>query len=82
MFEMSTIHANTVHMHSNDYAIAQSLPWCGPAASILAQQMFFQLIHIMDPRTVDGPLLNDTPYASCSPPYSNLANWVANKMEG
>jgi len=33
MLKMSTVHANT--MHSNDYAIAQSLPWwwCGSAAS-------------------------------------------------
>jgi len=59
MFKMSTIHE---HMHSNDYTTAQSLLrwwWCGPAASTRLED-FFQLLHVMDLRTVDH-LLKDTP---------------------
>jgi len=60
----SIVHHSRELIHSNDYTTAQSLPrWrCGPAAFILAQQTFFQLLHIMDLRTVD-PLLKDTPDA-------------------
>jgi len=61
MFEMSTIHANTCIQTTTplcnrcrDDGVVQQPP--------LAQQTFFQLIYIMDPRTVD-PLLKDTPDA-------------------
>ena len=60
------VHHSREHMHSNDYTTAKSLPrwWCGPAAFIysLSRWTFFQLLHIMDPRTVD-PLVKDTPDA-------------------
>ena len=36
--------------------------WSSSLHSPLAQQTFFQLLYIMDPRTVD-PLLKDTPHA-------------------
>jgi len=58
MFKMSTIHANTciqtttpLRNRSRDDGVVQQPP--------LPQQMFFQHLHIMDPRTVD-PLLKDT----------------------
>jgi len=61
MFKMSTIHANTSILmttplcnHCNDDGVVQQPP--------LTQQTFFQLIHIMDPRTVDL-LLKNTPDA-------------------
>jgi len=69
----SKVHHSREHMHSNEYATAQ----CAIAAAItvcmvqkppLPQQtffqlsMFFQLLHIMDPRAVD-PLLKHTPDA-------------------
>ena len=59
MFKMSTIHANTsiqttmpLCKHCHDDGVVQQPP--------LPQQTFFQLLHIMDPRTVD-PVLKDTP---------------------
>jgi len=59
MFKMSTIHANTciqtttpLHNRCRDDGVVQQPP--------LAQQTFFQLLHIMDPQTVD-PLLKDIP---------------------
>jgi len=61
MFKMSTIHANTciqttmpLYNHCRDNGVNQQ-----PA---LPQQAFFQLLHIMDPQTVN-PLLKDTPDA-------------------
>jgi len=61
MFKMSTIHANTciqttmpLRNRCRDNGVVQHPP--------LPQQTFFQLLHIMDLRTVD-PLLNDTPDA-------------------
>jgi len=61
MFKMSTIHANTciqtttpLRNRCRDDGVVQQPP--------LSQQTFFQLLHIMDPRTVD-PLLKDTPDA-------------------
>jgi len=59
MFKMSTIHANT--------CIQTTTPLCNRCCCDddvvqqppLAKQTFFQLIHIMDLRTVD-PLLKDT----------------------
>jgi len=59
MFKMSTIHANTciqtttpLRSRCRNDVVVQQPP--------LAQQTFFQLLHIMDPRMVD-PLLKDTP---------------------
>ena len=59
--QMSAIHANTciqtttlLRNHCRDDDVVQQPP--------LAQQTFFQLLYIMDPRTVD-PLLKDTPHA-------------------
>jgi len=60
---VQNVHHSREHMPSNDYATVQPLPrwWCGPAASTpLAHQTFFQLLHILDLRTVD-PLLKYTP---------------------
>ena len=61
MFKMSTIHANTciqtttpLRNRCHDDGVVQQPP--------LAQQTFFQLLHIIDLRTVD-PLLKDTPDA-------------------
>ena len=62
MFKMSTIHANTCiqmttplrNRCSDDGVHVQQPPF--------PQQTFFQLLHIMDLRTVD-PLLKDTPDA-------------------
>ena len=63
MFKMSTIHANTCTQtttplrnccRERDDGVVQQPP--------IAQQTFFQLLHIMDLRTVD-PLLKDTPDA-------------------
>ena len=61
MFKMSTIHTNTctqtttpLRNRCRDDGIVQQPP--------LPQQTFFQLLHIMDPQTVD-PLLKDTPDA-------------------
>jgi len=61
MFKMSTIHTNTCIQTTTplcnrcrDDGVVQQPP--------LAQQTFFQLLHIMDLRTVD-PLLKDTPDA-------------------
>jgi len=58
MFKMSTIHANTciqtttpLRNRCRDDGVVQQPP--------LPQQTFFQLLHIMDTRTVD-PLLKDT----------------------
>ena len=72
--QMSTIHANTCIQtttplcnHCPDDGMVQQPP--------LAQQTFFQLLYIMDPRTVD-PLLKDIPWRCCSPPDSNLENFV------
>jgi len=47
----------------------------------LTQQTFFQLLHIVDLRTVD-PLLKDRHPRCCSPQDSNLANWMATSLEG
>ena len=59
MFKMSTIHTNTciqtttpLPNRCRDDGVVQQPP--------LAQQTFFQLLHIMDLRTVDL-LLKDTP---------------------
>jgi len=56
---MSTIHANTciqtttpLRNHCHDNGVVQQLP--------LAQQTFFQLLHVIDLRTVD-PLLKNAP---------------------
>ena len=61
MSKMSTIYANTciqttIPLRSccRDDGVVQQHP--------LPQQTFFQLLHIMDPRTID-PLVKDTPYA-------------------
>jgi len=61
MFKMSTTHANTCIQttmpmcnHCHDDGVVQQPP--------LAQQTFFQLLYVMDLRTVD-PLLKDTPDA-------------------
>jgi len=61
MLKMSTVHADTciqtttpLRNHCRDDGVVQQPP--------LAQQTFFQLLHIMDPRTVD-PILKDTPDA-------------------
>ena len=61
MLKMSTIYANTciqtttpLRSQCRDDGVVQHPP--------LHQQTFFQLLHIMDPRTVD-PHLNDTPDA-------------------
>jgi len=61
MFKMFTIHANTciqtttpLRNRFRDDGVVQQPP--------LHEQTFFQLLHIMDPRTVD-PLLKDTPHA-------------------
>jgi len=61
MFKMSTVHANTCiqtttpsRNRCRDDGVVQQPP--------LPQQTFFQLLHILDPRTVD-PLLKDTPDA-------------------
>jgi len=61
MFKMSTIHANPciqtttpLRNRYRDDGMVQQPP--------LAQQTFFQLLHIMDPRMV-SPLLKDTPDA-------------------
>ena len=58
--QMSAIHANTciqtttpLRNHCRDDGVVQQPP--------LAQQTFFQLLYIMDPRRVD-PLLKDTPH--------------------
>jgi len=79
MFKMSTIHVNTciqtttpLRNRCRDDGVVQQPP--------IPQQTFFQLLHIMDPRTVD-PLLKDTPRC-CGPPDSNVANWVATSLEG
>ena len=57
-FKMSTIHANTciqtttpLRNRCRGDGVVQQPP--------LPQQTFFQLLHIMDPQTVD-PLVNDT----------------------
>jgi len=61
MFKTSTIHGNTciqtttpLRNHCRNDGVVQQPP--------LPQQTFFQLLHIMDPRSVD-PLLKDTPDA-------------------
>ena len=61
MLKMSTIHANTciqtttpLRNRCRDDGVVQQPP--------LAQRTFFQLLHIIDLRTVD-PLLKDTPDA-------------------
>ena len=65
---VKNVHHSREHMHSNDYATAQSLPrWrCGPAASTPSADVLstFNVLsaHIMDPRAVD-PLLKHTPDA-------------------
>ena len=72
---VQNVHHLREHMHSNDYATAQSLPrWrCarddgvhGPATSTLSADVLstFSVLstHIMDPRAVD-PLLKHTPDA-------------------
>jgi len=62
MWKMSIIHTNTSiqttmplcnHYHDDDVVQQPALP----------QQTFFQLLHIIDPRTVDDPLLKYTPDA-------------------
>ena len=81
MLKMSTIYANTciqtttpLRSQCRDDGVVQHPP--------LHQQTFFQLLHIMDPRTVDlGKVTSLEGYPS-SPPDSNLANWVATSLEG
>ena len=67
MFKMSTVHVNKMSCiqtttplrnHCGDDGVVQQPP--------LPQQTFFQLLHIMDPRTVN-PLLKDTPDAVVHP---------------
>jgi len=60
MFKKFTIHTNTrtqmttpLRNHCHDDGVVQQPP--------LHQQMFFQRLHIMDPRMAD-PLLKDTPH--------------------
>jgi len=57
MFKMSTIQANKRLRHC---AIATVMMVWSMQQPPLPQQTFFQLRHIMNPRTVD-PLLKDTP---------------------
>jgi len=56
---VQNVHHSREHMHSNDYAIAQSQPWwwCSPAASTPSADVLSTPSH--HPRTVD-PLLKDT----------------------
>ena len=62
MWKMSTIHANTciqtttpLRNRCRDDGVVQQPP--------LAQQTFFQLLHIIDLRLTVDPLLKDTPDA-------------------
>jgi len=79
MFKISTIHAiNTciqkttpLRNRCRDDGVVQQPP--------LPQQTFFQLIHVMDPQTVDT--VEGYPRC-CSPPDSDLANWMATSLEG
>jgi len=80
IFNMSTIHADTciqtttpLRNRCRDDGVVHQPP--------IPQQTFFQVLHIMDPRTVD-PLLKDTPDGVVRPRDSNLANWVATSLEG
>ena len=54
---VQTVYHSREHMHSNDYVIFNVIQ-----QPPLPQQTFFQLLHIIDPRTVD-PLLKNTPDA-------------------
>ena len=65
IFKMSTNHANTYafkRLPVCHCAIAAAMTVCMVQQSPLPQQTFFQLLHIMDPRTVD-PLLKHIPDA-------------------
>ena len=57
MFKTTTIHANTCIQTTTPLRCHDD----GVVQQPLAQQTFFQLLHVMDLRTVD-PLLKDTPY--------------------
>ena len=64
---LQNVHHSRKHMHSNDYDTAQSLPRSWHDDGVvqqppLAQQTFFQLLHIMDLQMVD-PVLKYTPVA-------------------
>ena len=66
-------------MYSNDYATVQSLPrwWSGPAASTPLENVL--TIHTHHGSMNGRPSLERYPRC-CSPPYSNLANWVATSL--
>ena len=57
---IQNVHHSREHMHSNDYAIAQSQSWwrCAWSSSLhsLSWRYFNSFMHIMDSRTVDPPL--------------------------
>ena len=67
MLKMSTIHANT--------CIQMTTPPRNRCRDygVVQQQTFFQFLHIIP--SLEG-------YPRCSPPGSNLANWVATSLEG
>jgi len=78
---VENVHHSCEHMHSNDYAIAQSLPWwwCGPAASTPSADVLSTPSHH---GSANGrPSLKGYPRC-CSSQDSNLANWVATSLEG
>jgi len=69
------------HMHSNDYTTAQSILqrwWCGPAASTRSADVLSTPSHH---GSANGrPSLEGYPRC-CSPPDSNLANWMATSLQ-
>jgi len=68
-------------LHSNDYATAQSLPrwWCGPAASSPSADLLSTSSHH---GSVNGRHYLEGYPRCCSPPDSNLANWMATSFSG
>jgi len=76
---VQNVHHSREHMNSNDHATAQSLPWwwCGPAASTRSADVLSTPSHH---GSANGrPSLEGYPWC-CSPPDSNLANWVATSL--
>jgi len=66
--------------HSNDYTTAKSLPrWCGPAASTPSWDVLSTPSHH---GSANSRLSLEGYPRCCSPPDSNLANWVATYLKG
>jgi len=78
---VQNVHNSREHVHSNDYAIAQSLPWwwCGPAASTPSADVLSTPSHH---GSANGRPSRERHPRCCSPPDSNLVNWVATSPEG